>query len=63
MGGTPEVRNTEAQKGKFLEEGCGQPVSQAHSNGFDKPEATRVSNQGSVTAVGKQKHRVAGLGL
>jgi hypothetical protein len=33
----------------------------AHSNGFDKPEATRVSNQGSFTAMGKQKPKQMGI--
>lgn len=33
----------------------------AHSNGFDKPEATRVSSQGSFTAVGKQKPKQIGI--
>lgn len=33
----------------------------ARSNGFDKPESTRVSNQGSFTATGKQKPKQMGI--
>lgn len=48
----------EAQEIELSQSG---PRKMARSNGFDKPESTRVSNQGSFTATGKQKPKQMGI--